>query len=346
MLTFWTDETIRLIRERFIAASVPTWVCRSETPEGEFLRGAGVHRQWVTSSGYLTCVSASGRPLGRQPSAQVLAEFEKLPAAERLPGAVKVPELPAAQRAIPEPPAGGLVLRVHARFLTRGEDGQLRAARPADFPLMRENPKVMRSWELFLHPNTEYLWLTAEERRGLVPAEPVPGARVTVDAAIALRLARFHLTPKRATTSEAGIVGRQLVRAAALEVVVTDATPERLRMSVGGFVHWGSDFDAAKATSPNGPLAMGFATPLHGRLEFDRRRGVFTRFDLVASGEVWGRWGDANGRSLYVERPGRSPFGFALELATGDSPSDRIPPGGNGRYVSDQSGYFGTAGTR
>ena len=46
---------------------------------------------------------------------------------------------------------------------------------------------------------------------------------------------------------------------------------------------------------------------------------------------------------MYVERPGRTPFGFAFELATGDSPTDRIPPGGNGRYVTERTGYFAAA---
>ena len=50
-LTFWNDETIKLIKDNFVAASVPTWVCRAKSPEGEFLRGAGVDKQWVTSSG-------------------------------------------------------------------------------------------------------------------------------------------------------------------------------------------------------------------------------------------------------------------------------------------------------
>jgi hypothetical protein len=45
---------------------------------------------------------------------------------------------------------------------------------------------------------------------------------------------------------------------------------------------------------------------------------------------------------MYVERPGRNPFGFAFELATGDSPTDRIPPGGNGSYV-ERTGYFTAA---
>ena len=82
------------------------------------------------------------------------------------------------------------------------------------------------------------------------------------------------------------------------------------------------------------------AAPLRGAAEYDRKSRKWKRCDLVAAGEVWGRWGDANGKSMPTERPGRQPFGFAFELAAGRSPTDRIPPGGNGRYVSAKTGYF------
>ena len=129
------------------------------------------------------------------------------------------------------------------------------------------------------------------------------------------------------------------MKQARLALVVTDVSSQRIRMELEGFVHWGSDYDESKATTPNGPLSQGYQTPLYGRLEYDRSKEEFSRFDIVAPGDVWGRWGDANGKSMYVERPGRNPFGFAFELATGASPSDRIPPGGNGRYV-EGTGYF------
>ncbi|MCH8830029.1 MAG: hypothetical protein IID45_10680 [Planctomycetes bacterium] len=189
-LTFWNDETIKLIKENFIAASVPTWICRAKSPEGEFLRGANIHRQWVTSSGYMTCVSASGKLLGRRPCAEVLEKFEKLPQAERKPGAVKVPDLMPSEKVIPSPPQGGLVLRVHARFLSRGNDGRLRSAKTTDFPLMRDKPRVMRGWQRFLQPNTEYMWLTREEWQSLVPPNPVKGLKLAVRSAIAVQRIR------------------------------------------------------------------------------------------------------------------------------------------------------------
>jgi hypothetical protein len=339
-LTFWNDATIKLIRENFVAAAVPTWVCRAQAPEGDFLRGAGVDKQWVTSSGYMTCISPSGKLLGYAPSEKVLQAFRQLPASERSPGSVKVPELRATERLIPSPPPDGLVLKVHARFLSRGGQGELRYAAPEDFPLMGKTAEGRRGWLLFLQPNTESMWLTADEARSLVPTRAVKGAGLEIPSKVVERMARFHLTPRRAMTSEGGILGKKDIKAAKLTLVVDAVSPRRLRMRLSGFVHTGTAFDKDKATTPNGPLGFGFRAPLHGVAEFDRTTNRFVRFDLIALGEVWGRWGDANGKSLFVERPGSTPFGFALELAKGDSPTERIPPGGNPAYISPRSGYF------
>jgi hypothetical protein len=314
---------------------VPTQVCRAAGPEGEFLRLAGIEKHWVTSSGYMSCVSPSGKYLGWSP-AKALEAFLKLPEDERKPGAVTVPDLKPSEALIPSPPEGGLVLKVHARFLGTDDKGELRYAKPEDFPLM----EAKNTWNLFLQPNTEYMWLTKEEWKALVPANPAKGASVPVPPAIGERMARFHLNPRRAMTSEDGILRKDAIKSAKLALVVDDVSADRIRLVLDGSIHTGTEFDAAGATTPNGPLAFGFATPIRGVLEYDRAKNVFTRFDIAAPGEVWGRWGDANGKSLFAERPGRTPFGFAFELTQGDSPSNRLPPGGNGQRAG-AAGYFG-----
>ncbi len=341
-LSYWNDETISFIRKNFIAVAVPTWTARAEGREGEFLRRAGLHNQWITSSGYMHCVSADGSLLGRRATPEVLEAFARLPGSVRRPGAVRVPDLDPSEALVPSPPEDGLVMLVHARFLGSGTDGSLRPAHPRDFPLMADQPGIQQSWRLFLEPNTECMWLKSEEWQALVPARPVVGSRLDLGPAILQRLVRFHLNPKRATTSEGGIVPPQLVKTARAELVVESVSPAIIRMRLEGRVHWGSDYDAPQATTPDGPLPMGFQSTLLGEVEYDREKNRFTRFDLVVPGEVWGRWGDANGKSMYVERPGRSPFGFALELAPGKSPTERIPPGGNSRYLSERTGYFST----
>jgi hypothetical protein len=322
--------------------AVPTEVARASNPEGAFLRGAGIDRHWVTSSGYMSCLSAGGKWLGHAPSARVLETFQALPRAEREPGAVKVPDLPVSERLIPSPPEGGLVLRVHSRFLARDGKKDLRPIKGDDFPQLRGKGSTIRSVQFLFEPNTEHMWLTKGEWQSLVPARPVKGDRMPVPPAVGERMARFHLSPRRALTSENGIVPRKDIKSARLTLVVEDVSPQRTRLLLVGFVHHGSDYDEARATSPNGPLDFGFATPIHGVLDYDRKKEAFVRLDIVAPGEVWGRWGDANGKSLMIERPGRSPVGFAFELARGSSPTDRLPPGGHGGRAL-RAGYFPAA---
>lgn len=335
----WTDAGIKLIRKNFVAVAVPTEVCRAKNPEGEFLRGAGIDKKWVTSSGYMSCVSAGGKYLGDVASAKVLEAFRKLPKAEREPGAIRVPDMKPAEHLIPSPPAGGLVLKVHGRFLGRDDKGGLRHVKGEDFPQLRGKKDSIRYLHFLFEPNTEYMWLTEKEWKSLVPADPARGDKLAVTPAIGERMARFHLTPRRALTSEDGIVGKKDVKSAKLTLVVDDVSSDRIRLRMTGFVHTGTEFDKAKATTPNGPLGFGYATPIHGFLEYDRTKKAFVRFDIVAPGDAWGRWGDANGKSQTVERPGAAPVGFAFELATGDSPSNRIPPGGHGGRAA-RSGYF------
>jgi len=318
---------------------VPTELCRAKTPEGEFLRSAGIHKQWVTSSGYFTCVSAGGKALGHFADEKALAAFLALPEAGRKPGAVEVAALAAADASIPSPPAGGLVLRVHGRFMARGAGGELRHATPADFVQIADKPASARSHRLFMQPNTERMWLTEAEWKSLIPADPVKGVAADVPAAIVGRIASFHLSPRRALTSEDGIVPKREVKTARLTLTVEEVTAGSIRLRASGFVQHGAAYDAARATTPNGPLGFGYEARLDGLIEYDRVRKAITRFDLVAPGDVWGRWGDANGKSQTVERPGRGPVGFAFELASGGSPSDRLPPGGHGGRAI-RAGYF------
>jgi hypothetical protein len=290
----------------------------------------------------MSCVTAGGKLLGHEPSAEVLAAFQELPRAQRQPGRGNLPRPDASQEQIPSPPAAGIVLKAHGRFLARDGEGRLRHVAGDDFPQLHGKKQEI-DYHLFLfEPNTEYMWLTEGEWKSLVPAEPARGVKLAVDPAIALRMARFHLSPKRALTSEDSIVNPREIQKAALYIIVQDVTAARIHLSLTGFVHHGSHYAAAQATSPNGPLEFGYETRVHGIIQFDRKAQRFVRFDIVAPGEVWGRWGDANGNSQIIERPGRSPIGFAFELAAGDSPSHRLPPGGHGSRAL-RSGYFADA---
>ena len=315
---------------------MPTWVLRAQNPEGEFLRTCGC--QWVTSSGYMDCVSAGGKHLGRFPSAKVLEAFRKLPAEDRQPDGGTIANLKPGEAVVPEPPKNGLVLKVHTRAMARADNGAYRYVKVEDYPLKKGNPKSLEEHSHYFGPNTDYMWITEAEWRSLVVGELAKGQKLEVSNAVVQRLALFHLMPRR-LTSEGASWGKTQLKTARLTLTVEESDARTIRFRAEGFAHLGSSYDETKATSPNGPLAFGYEAPLHGILEFDRLNERFTRFDLVALGDVWGRWGDANGKSQTVERPGRQPVPIAFELAHGDSPSERIPPGGNGSYV-EKTGYF------
>lgn len=284
-------------------------------------------------------MSASGRRLGGGDVEAAWKKFLQLPESERAPGAVKVEEHGPvdAKIAAPEPPACGLVLKIYGRILTREADGTLRFANAADCPLMStEDDKHVRneSWMFESHP--DFLWVTEAEWRSLLPPNPARGDWVQVPETLAMRIAKFHLTPQR-IYGEGGEWHREQIRHADVRVTVDDVTPAGLRLLVRGSCEMGSEFDADKATTPNGPLARGYAAELEGVLFYDSKKGAFTRFDILALGETWGRMGDANNKSIKLERPGKVPLAFAFQLAT-DAPADRLIP--TGRASKVRKGYL------
>ncbi|MBI2804383.1 MAG: hypothetical protein HYX68_05285 [Planctomycetes bacterium] len=316
---------------------MPTWVLRAKNPEGEFLRLCGC--QWVTSSGYMDCVSAGGKHLGHFPSAKVLDKFRKLPEEQRKPGGGVIADLKPGESVLPEPPKNGVVLKVHTRAMARDQKGALRTVKVEDYPLWKGNAKSFTETNHYFGPNTDYMWITESEWRSLFPEKLAKGQKREVGRAIVDRLAIFHLMPRR-LTSEGASWSKSQLKKAHLTSIVEEITTSKVRLRLVGFAHLGSTYNESQATTPNGPLAFGYEAPLHGRVEFDRKKDAITRFDLFALGDVWGRWGDANNKSQTVERPGRNPIPIAFELATGASPTERIPPGGNGSYVQ-KTGYFG-----
>jgi hypothetical protein len=96
--------------------------------------------------------------------AEGLAKWKELPRQERK----NLDDLGAYDpRREPAPPAGGLILNVYARGLTRDGEGRWHIYR---------NPKAHLSREA----GRDHLWLTEAERRSLVPADPKKGVRAAV----------------------------------------------------------------------------------------------------------------------------------------------------------------------
>ncbi len=169
----------------------------------------------------------------------------------------------------------------------------------------------------------DHLWLTADEWKSLIPSAGTPGERFALPAAIARRIARFHLIDN--TRGEPPLWNRNEVRASDLALVIEKADASGTTLRVEGSVLLATAVDA-------GDAQRGYDARLFGYIHYDAKQRAITRFDLVAIGDHWGEGAYTRGA-----RPGRTPLGVAFELAKGDSPADRVPP----QAAREIGEYFG-----
>jgi hypothetical protein len=228
-----------------------------------------------------------------------LKRFKALPAAEREPGAVKVPEAGKVDAYfLRRPPEGGLILRSYTRILERDtEKGYVGGT--CDF---RGGDKAAR----------DHVWLKKDEWQALIPGRPAVGDVSDVPERVVRRLCRFHLLDN--TRGEPEFWKPDEVRKAELKVKVTKADGDMVVLELSGSALLATDADAAKAR-------RGYDVALKGRIEYDRGRKAITAFEILAVGDHWGRGAFTPG-----ERPGRKPLGVVFELVKGEAAAERVPP--------------------
>ncbi len=334
---FWTEENTRLIRDHFIAVSLSNIDQNRQDAVGQFLREAGM--QLPGAGGSQWCVTAGGRVLegnshdGTSFSVRrALEKWQALPASERAPGAVRVKERGAvdARRAPPAPPPGTLILAVYYRAFMRTPEGRLRYLTGKDLWHDEHGVKTEAEFDATYpgHITTpqaqpDHMWLAEAEWQALMPADPRPGDRVALPAALADRLVRRHLNPLT-VYGETEPVERRDVRAAELRLTVEAVSAARVRMRLEGRAKLGKEPPGGALT---GRIACvtewGYEPGVLGFLEYDPGKRVFTRFDVVALGDHFGRLGICDSGA----RPGLQPLGVSFELVQGDRPADRVPPG-------------------
>jgi hypothetical protein len=313
-LAFSDPELIRLATAEFVPVTGDDWYQRRrEDAEGAFFRAVanqgprkgegGSTRQGIycfTAGGkLLSYKNASDARVMLEALRQGLARWKALPAAEREPGAVKVPPLTRTDsRYTRTLPAGGLVVKSYTRILDRDDKGALckgSCASPGGDRAARD-----------------HLWLTREDWQSLVPADPRKGDRFPMPPRLANRLLRFHLLDN--TRGEPSSWRPEEVREQSLTWAVEAVTPAEVRLTLRGTALLATAADPAKAR-------RGFDAALLGHLHYDRSRKVITRLDLLAVGDHWGAGPFTGGA-----RPGRKPLGIAFELSPGKEPADRVPP--------------------
>ncbi len=337
----WTEENTKLMQDNFVAVSLSVLEYDRTDAVGQFLRDSGVKLRRL--EGCLWCVTPGGKILesnlvvekGKEsfkPDFDLKGALEKwqaLPEAERVPGAVQVGEMDTVdrQRAVLTPPPGTLILKLYYRAFMC-EDNKLRYLTDNDLWHDEKGEKTeaklvhRRITTPQAHP--DHMWLSEAEWKSLMPVNPRVGDKFAMPAGIADRLVRRHLNPRSVYDGHSDGLDIASVSAAELNLTVEAVSANRVRLRLDGHAKLGQpptpDVLAGKIASMS---QWGYDPKLLGFLEYDPQKQVFTRFDVVALGDQFGRVG----LTIGAARPGCQPLGITFELVTGDRPADRVPPG-------------------
>jgi hypothetical protein len=261
--------------------------------------------------------------LRRKDLEDVLQQYRQLPRAERTPALADPASAQPPKRAVPKPPAGGLIVRGFCTYLRH--DDQKRIVRSGEY-YYKENPD---RW--MAETQSDLLWLTEAEWKSLIPANPKPGARSEVAQPIQKR---FYSTI--GIDYMEGSVSALPARTTAMSLTVDKVDDQTIVFRLDGHAHLGKEFDVKLRTEPR---SRGCELRLRGTVAYDRKKQAITAFDVVGVGHAWGN------QMNYVRREVRLTdypwmYGIACELVTGDAPQDRIPPY-NLLHYNPTGPYFG-----
>lgn len=310
MLAFSDPQVIDLVRRHFVAVAGDDLVqSHRRDAEGDFFRGLmdPVSRGIPSDSpqGIYVC-SAKGTLLDYQlnPSQdmdeasllrKVLTAFEALPASERTPGAVQVPDLIADPQADPQPPADGMIVRVSTRRLKRQGHRYVADTTPLDIHNMHFAPTAQQ----------DHLWITHDEMMGMVPARLQPGERVAMPDSLATRLCTLYLNDT--TRDGAGWWQNLEITDRTVTFTVQSVGPQEATLRIDGKAHFGRNRGEARTMQAR----------FQGLARYDLNAHQFITWDMVVLGDLRYLWG-----TQWIEQP----MGFAFEKADGQLSTDQLPP--------------------
>lgn len=285
----------------------------------------------TSASGHLHVVTAAAKDLGAIPLIpdkvstlkalkQVQETFRKLPDTDHKPRKLEIGSKQLnVKQAPPSPPTDALIVRVFNRQFGRTEKGELRLTVPEDY-----DPRVRQFASRYAEPSNDFMWVLATEWKALVPEKPTPGEKTTVPAAFALRLYRHHLDPARGLT-EGRNFGHTPVDAGTLTLAVTAIQDGAVRLRLEGSVH----LVDRRGSVPDEKRWLRYEPALLGHLAFDTAKQRFTRFDVVALGDVTGmpmHGPPDDWKYLQGYRPGKQSLGIAFELVANPTKVEHLAP--------------------
>jgi hypothetical protein len=341
--------------------------------ETTFLREHKV-RLAASASGSVDTITASGKHLEypelhpakgvfKASLERALKVFAALPAAERTPGAVQVPDrgpIDPKRLAAVAPPAGALIVRANNRQLSRDAKGELRYTVAEDYIQALRDPKLgftsdaRGAPDYYREATDDMMWVIKAEWQALMPASPRKGQRVSFPNSLRERIFKYHLDPMRGLGEGNNFASREEVkRDGQIQLTVEEVTSSEVRMRLDGVVkllnprraqenYQGNSISKFSQFTVGSPFGhhISYEPRLLGYLAYDPGTKRFTRFDVIALGDVHGNPG---GESVVGERLGAdNPLGIAFSLITDPKPADLLRPKalGNGEYY-DLPGYLG-----
>ena len=310
----WTDDNIRALTENFVLAADEVWrlqggydfrkyqaaggadpecVCFQEmASQGHYGPGGGT-KQGIyvcTPAGkFLGSINSSSPEAVQQMLKRSLQAWQELPPADRQ---AKPDSSQPDHRWEWSAPRNGLILKETIRYLSNDS-------------LANQKPDSRY--------NFDFAWFSAEEATRLLPESPVIGKKHEVPAEFYRRLARCHLL--NTAHGEGGTYHADQVRGK-LWVSVLDKNQQQIRIRI-----WGSGESTGSPTKRFGLApAPKIVTELLGYGDFDRKTGQFSRFELVALGQLY------NTPQPSATEPAARTIGWYFTLADPDRPFDRLAP--------------------
>ncbi|HBP18776.1 MAG TPA: hypothetical protein DEA08_13455 [Planctomycetes bacterium] len=312
----WSLPDIQKLAANFVSATDEVWrlhhlkdpeceLFQSFMNEGIYKRenGGGSTRQGifaVAPSGALLADVNTTRPGPMRKMLQdALAAWKALPRSERL-----LPYDPAERRdrikrAEQKFPQDGVALRVTVRDLPRRD-------LPGD-------------WRAKAY-NVDYAWFRASELQSLLPKRVKKGASQPWPKALTERVVRLQLLDY--VRGQTVPYDPEHLHEATLTTEVVKVKKKAVELRFSGAVRVCS---GAWSDTPDGSQTRGTKAALLGEATFDRKRGRFSRFELVAVGVRWGRT-QFNFRQDDLPP---SPIGWVFQLAP---EGERVAPAHLGAY--------------
>src|SRR5262245_37909198 len=283
------EATVKLINKEFVPLAANGWGF------GTILTARGEVVAPPLHSGDTGCPDGTNNPFAPKRLSAALEKFKQLPPEKRT---ASVEELPNSWKgkALASPPAEGLILKQYNRGFHRDADG-----------------KMHPDGQVPLHDS---FWMTKAERQSLVPDKPKSGDSFTVPAFLVSRLGVHHASAFGANGVKISAAPKPI-----LTLTVEDASPDQLRLRLQG---------SLQTSEYVSPIRVGVVDyQVYGCLHYDLKKKTFSRFDMVAVGDI--------SQTASPPPKGRTTVAVLLfELSPGATPWQRTPPYSNG----GQGAYF------